>query len=246
MKIHADFVRETYSAEPIIQGYVAAFHHNALSSCEKRLITKYFPKHSQLLDVGCGVGRASFGLLQLGYTQIHGIDVSPGMVAKARQLVPHDQAGVEFRVQDVCCLNVPENTYAGAVAFHGITPIPTQSQRMQALHHLHDGLTPGSHLIISTFLRESAAFAAFWQEEQERWRTGNADERLHELGDMLVEKSPGTTIFLHIPSADEFVAVLEQTGFMVIESVDWTMYAEPEEVVNPAQQCHYWVAQVHK
>lgn len=246
MKVHADFVRETYSAEPIIQGYVAAFHHNALCACEKMLVTKYLSKEGQLLDVGCGVGRACAGLLHLGYTRIHGIDVSPGMVAKARQLVAHNQAEVEFRVQDVCCLDAPENAYAGAVAFHGITPIPTQQQRVLALTRLHHVLAPGSALIISTFLRENASFAAFWQEERERWRTGTADHRLHEFGDILVEKSQGATIFLHVPGTDEFAVMLEQTGFTVIESVNWATYAEPEESLNPAQQCHYWVAQVRK
>ncbi|NNF98561.1 MAG: class I SAM-dependent methyltransferase [Desulfobacteraceae bacterium] len=184
----------------------------------------YLPQHGHILDVGYGVGRASYGLIQLGYKQITGIDCAPAMIDQARQLVVSSEGRVTFSVQNVCHLACPDNTYNGAVAFHGITPIPGHHNRKRALTHLHQALAPSSHLVLSTFLREQPDFTTFWQEEQERRRMGKADHLFHELGDKLVHKHEAVSVFLHIPSHDEFTVILEESGFTVIESISWEAY----------------------
>ncbi|MDL5154678.1 class I SAM-dependent methyltransferase [Actinomycetospora termitidis] len=45
------------------------------------------PERSRALDFGCGAGRLSHGLAQVGFDQVLGCDISPTMLAKARELV---------------------------------------------------------------------------------------------------------------------------------------------------------------
>ncbi len=41
------------------------------------------------LDFGCGAGRLSYGLAAAGFAEVLGCDISPTMLDKAREIVPH-------------------------------------------------------------------------------------------------------------------------------------------------------------
>ena len=43
------------------------------------------PRHSRILDAACGTGLVGDGLRRLGFAALHGLDLSPGMLAVARQ-----------------------------------------------------------------------------------------------------------------------------------------------------------------
>jgi SAM-dependent methyltransferase len=49
------------------------------------------PKPGTALDFGCGPGRVTAGLAAAGFGRAIGVDVSPGMLAKARELVDDDR-----------------------------------------------------------------------------------------------------------------------------------------------------------
>ena len=49
------------------------------------------PKLGTALDFGCGPGRLTAGLAAAGFGRAIGVDVSPGMLAKARELVDDDR-----------------------------------------------------------------------------------------------------------------------------------------------------------
>ena len=46
------------------------------------------PARGRALDFGCGAGRLSHGLAQSGFEEVLGCDISPTMLAKAREIVP--------------------------------------------------------------------------------------------------------------------------------------------------------------
>jgi SAM-dependent methyltransferase len=48
------------------------------------------PSRGRALDFGCGAGRLSHGLAQVGFDEVLGCDISPTMLAKARELVTDD------------------------------------------------------------------------------------------------------------------------------------------------------------
>ncbi|GAA4855055.1 hypothetical protein GCM10023201_56470 [Actinomycetospora corticicola] len=48
------------------------------------------PGRGRAVDFGCGAGRLSHGLAQAGFEEVLGCDISPTMLAKARELVTDD------------------------------------------------------------------------------------------------------------------------------------------------------------
>ncbi len=70
-----------------------------------------------ILDLGCGTGTLTHALLEKS-TSVVGLDASPEMIGKARQLYP----GMDFRVLDACLM--PWNNWFDVIfsnaAFHWI------------------------------------------------------------------------------------------------------------------------------
>jgi len=241
-QLDVEFARQTYSHERIVEDYVAAFHHCALGPCEKALVSRYLDQDERILDVACGVGRAAYGLFQLGYTRVIGIDVAPPMLSAAQRLAAQLDVQSRFSIQDARCLAFGDHVFGGVLAFHAITPIPGQAQREMALRQIQRVLAPGKYAILSTFLRQDPNVQAFWTQEEQRWKAGQSDPQFHELGDMLVRKHDAVKVFIHVPSRDEFAALLEEAGFQVADVVSWQDLTDPQVSINPAQRCTYWVA----
>jgi len=66
-------------------------------------------------DLGCGPGHVARYLQEQGIAVV-GIDLSPEMIRVAGELHP----GLEVRVGDMTCLDFPEASLAGIVAFYSI------------------------------------------------------------------------------------------------------------------------------
>jgi SAM-dependent methyltransferase len=74
-------------------------------------------------DLGCGPGRVTAHLAELGLDAF-GVDLSPGMVAVARQAHP----GLRFEVGTMAALDIPDASLAGAVAWYSIIHTPPERQ----------------------------------------------------------------------------------------------------------------------
>ena len=94
-------------------------------------------------DVGCGPAHVARYLSQRG-VKVMGIDLSPEMVAQARALNP----SLEIRQGDMLGLDVPNESWAGIVAFYSIIHIP-RANVVRALRELGRCLRPGGRLLMS-------------------------------------------------------------------------------------------------
>jgi SAM-dependent methyltransferase len=74
-------------------------------------------------DLGCGPGRVTAHLAGLGLDAF-GVDLSPGMVAVARQAHP----GLRFEVGTMAALDIPDASLAGVVAWYSIIHTPPERQ----------------------------------------------------------------------------------------------------------------------
>ena len=102
-----------------------------------------FDPQDVVCDVGCGPAHVARYLSQRG-VKVMGIDLSPEMVAQARALNPP----LEIRQGNMMGLDVPDESWAGIVAFYSIIHIP-RANVVRALRELGRCLRPGGRLLIS-------------------------------------------------------------------------------------------------
>ncbi|MFC3574560.1 class I SAM-dependent DNA methyltransferase [Streptomyces yaanensis] len=94
-------------------------------------------------DLGCGPGRVTTYLDKLGLDAF-GIDLSPRMVAVARQAYP----GLRFEVGSMTGLDIADGTLAGALAWY--STVHTPPQELPALfEEFHRVLAPGGYLLLA-------------------------------------------------------------------------------------------------
>lgn len=97
---------------------IAQLHSNLTPSRIYALITKYFTKTAQTLDVGCGIGRDTQWLNQQGYLAL-GVDASEGMLKQAQHLYPQVRF-INDSLPDLNSLNGQtfQNILCSAVLMH--------------------------------------------------------------------------------------------------------------------------------
>ena len=115
-------------------------------------------------DLGCGPGQIARYLHDCGIP-VCGMDLSPGMVARARQLNP----GIEFHQGDMRSLPVKDNTWAGIAAFYAIVHLPRRDLG-QALREMLRVLVPAGRLLLSFHIGEDTS------QVEDLWDSGAALE----------------------------------------------------------------------
>ncbi|MEU4390758.1 class I SAM-dependent methyltransferase [Kribbella sp. NPDC023855] len=93
-------------------------------------------------DVGCGPGRVTILLSQLGLDAF-GIDLSPGMLEVARRTYPQ----LRFEEGSMLALDLPDASLGGLLAYYSIIHIPWE-QRAQVFAEFHRVLAPGGVVML--------------------------------------------------------------------------------------------------
>lgn len=84
-RISGPVVRADFNAIESVLLYTRAAHRLGLWKSERRLIERFFPDlTAPLLEAGCGAGRATFGLRELGYNDLTAFDFAEELLAQAR------------------------------------------------------------------------------------------------------------------------------------------------------------------
>ena len=94
-------------------------------------------------DLGCGPGRVTAYLHSLGLAA-YGVDLSPQMIALARQEHP----GLRFDEGSMTALDVPDGALGGVVAWYSVIHTPPESLPM-VIAEFHRVLAPGGHLLLA-------------------------------------------------------------------------------------------------
>jgi ubiquinone/menaquinone biosynthesis C-methylase UbiE len=115
-------------------------------------------------DLGCGPGHIARYLRQCGIP-VCGMDLSLGMVERARQLNPD----IAFNQGDMRALPVHDNTWAGIAAFYAIVNLSPRHV-VQALREMARVLLPGGRLLLSFHIGEDNS------QVEDLWNSGAALE----------------------------------------------------------------------
>ncbi|HWF73964.1 MAG TPA: class I SAM-dependent methyltransferase [Solirubrobacteraceae bacterium] len=127
--------------------HVGAYAHRRLHPVEVLLLERYRDALSgRVLEVGCGAGRVLGYLVELG-GEVHGIDISPAMVAHCQAAYP--QAAV--RVGDLAAISAStEGKFDAVLGVDSVLDVFDDGERRRVLSDLRALLAPGGLLIFSS------------------------------------------------------------------------------------------------
>ena len=168
---------------------------------DRRLLDRFAESVRQAgvaCDLGCGPGQIARYLHECGI-QVCGMDLSAGMVARARQLNP----GIEFHPGDMRALPVNDNSWAGIAAFYAIVHLPPRDL-VRALHEMLRVLVPGGRLLLSFHIGEDTS------QVEDLWDSGAALE-------------------FHFFRLDSVTGYLQEAGFEIEEIIEREPYAPEVE-----------------
>jgi len=85
-KVDTKFVRKSFTTEKTVLNYTKAVKEIGLWKSEKIMIKKFFNLENRILNIGCGAGRTTIGLYELGYHLVEGLDLSEAMIVQAKRI----------------------------------------------------------------------------------------------------------------------------------------------------------------
>jgi len=135
------------------------FHELADKPLDRQLLETFAAKMQGAglcCDIGCGPGQVARYLHDLG-VQVMGVDLSPEMVLRARQLSP----GIAFEQGDMLNLNTPDEAWAGITAFYSLIHIG-RDKMSQALTELRRTLRPGGTLLVAFHIGDETLHLEEW------------------------------------------------------------------------------------
>lgn len=236
-------VKNDFAVKDTVAYYGRAVTRVGLWRSEQAVLTRVFQPGDTLLELGCGAGRVSIGLWELGYKRLLGVDFCRPMVSEARRISRLLEYGVAFRYGDATALDLESGAFDGAFfLFNGLMQVPGRERRRQALREIHRVVAPGGRFVFTTHDQANHRYRDFWKRERELWESGRQDPRLDDFGDKYFESAEGR-IFMHIPSREEILDDLRSAGWNHLEDAWRSEIAnEPPEVREFSDECRFWVA----
>lgn len=115
----------------------------------EQLLLQTLPAGAAVLDLCCGSGRVTQGLVEHGF-RVTGVDSSEPMLRLARQNAP----GAELVLADMRSLALPQACAAVVSTFNALAHAHTVDDLGQALRKAHAALTPGGVMVFDLSMHE--------------------------------------------------------------------------------------------
>lgn len=149
---------------------------------ETQLVLELFPlqKGDLVLDAGCGTGNFSLKLARKG-VRVIGVDISPAMLAVAREKAARQGLEISFREMDFCKLDFRPASFDAVLS---VTAFEFMPEPDQAYAELMRVLKPGGHLLIGVISRDSA-WGEMYREQAKRPDSVFRHARLFTMDELL-------------------------------------------------------------
>lgn len=233
-----------FDSRGVVDHYAEAAARVGLWRSEEKIFERVFGHEDSILELGCGAGRIAFGLHELGFRNVIGVDYAKEMVRRARHMAKLLEYSVPFRVGDATGLEFDDSIFDGVIfGFNGLLQIPKTERRDRALGEILRVLRPGGWFVFTAHDRANPKHRKFWEAEKRRWRRGGRKPELDEFGDRFEQTDLGP-LYIHIPTITEMEAALKRAGFRIEAHVPRSAVAnEPSAVREFSDECRFWVAQ---
>ena len=209
-------VHSSYEDPSVVARYVTV----GLWPAEEGLIADFVPDEARVLDLGCGAGRTTIPLAEMGLHAV-GIDISQAMVEAAREQARLAGVEVGFEVMDAMALRYAEDTFDAVLfSYNGIELLPGREGKQRVLSEVWRVLRPGGRFIFSVHsLFAVNAFAPMRLKAFAKMCMGRVlgiPVRERELGERFVDAPWEEAKYLQILPPSRVRRMLVQAGFRVI------------------------------
>lgn len=127
----------SYDADVRDSGYATP------ARCARALASIVTDTTTPILDFGCGTGLSGIALRAEGFENLHGMDISPEMLAKAEATQAYDRL-TTISAEDPPPIATGQYAVIAAVGVIGAGAAP-----ISVFHHLMNALGPGGRLVFS-------------------------------------------------------------------------------------------------
>ena len=141
---------------------LAVYDTERLQPVERQIFKEVFSGTPlRVLDLGCGTGRTTVHLKQLGHDVV-GVDLSSAMINRAREKHPD----IDFRVMNATELEFTDASFDAALfSFNGLDCIYPEAKRWQAVAEVRRVLRPAGRFVLSShnsFAWPTNRYVLFW------------------------------------------------------------------------------------
>lgn len=237
-------MKDFFNQERIVEEYKNHVSDIGLWNSEKRLINKYLQYKDNILDIGCGAGRVSFGLYDNGYNNVTGIDMCNEMVMVASNIAEQKKCNIKFKTCDASCMPFKDEEFDSAIfSFNGLVLIPKRENRYTVVKEINRVLKQNGVFIFTTDDRRiDKQYRYLWKKELSKWKDSIQDKRTIDFGDWVFDTKDGE-IYFYFPNKEEVVEMLNKCGFKVLQDISIRRFKESELVKSICGDIRFWVAQ---
>ncbi|MEE2659104.1 MAG: class I SAM-dependent methyltransferase [Candidatus Latescibacterota bacterium] len=216
-KAISELIRTAYENPVVVSRYVTV----GLWQAEEILVADFVPDDARVLDLGCGAGRFTVALAELGL-QVVGIDISSAMVEAAREQarLAMVEERTAFEVMDAMSMTLPDESFDVALfAYNGIELVPGREGKKEVFDEVHRVLKPGGRFIFSAHSpfalnvhlpTRIRAFLRFCFGRVFGWPV-----REHELGERFIDNEWEEAKYLQILPPWILRRILVESGFQI-------------------------------
>lgn len=176
-----------------------------------RILLKSFASENsdkgKIIDLGCGPGQTTKYLSHCGLTDLVGVDISPEMVKIAKAINPQ----LNFDTADILNLKYPDNFFGSAIAFYSIV-------------HFDYGQIKTAFKETKRILKGNGQFLF-------SFHIGDSPVHLDNFLDYQVN------IDFHFFETNKIIALLTDTGFEIIDTIERYPYRDAE---YPSKRAYIW------
>ena len=219
--------------------YYLSLNKFSLFDYERKIIDLFFNKNEVLLDIGCGTGRTTVELFNLGFNII-GIDFSEAMIKKAKENFPK----IDFRSGNILDLkSFPKNHFGNVLfSFNGFSLLKFSEWKTALLEVCRIMKKDGIFFFTTPYLDNKIKYK-YWKEKikKNKYDIMSFNDRI-KLGCDVVDEE-GINFCIQIPFIMDIQNVLIETGYKIIFMGSRLNFFKKDKCEEIMDDNYLWVLQ---